>query len=222
MNKYVLEIEILSDTLIGSGEGFSSIVDTDIVFDGTGIPYIPSKRVKGLLRDSAKKISELIKGTIIEYSLPNCDDLFGKPGMDISSPIKVSNLYIEDYQNNFNWLNYFTKSEKYKLFFSKDSIIDYFTSIRKSTTVDDKGVAKKHSLRTYRVLSKGHKFFGDIVISNDEEKDSFEYEKLLTLSCLNLKTMGTKRNRGLGEIKCTLKKSDNNLNKSVMEELCKN
>ena len=224
MNKYLLEIEILSDTLIGSGEGFGSLVDTDIVFDEVGIPYIPAKRIKGLLRDSSKKISEIFtEETFPGKTLVNYELLFGEPGMDNSSPIKVSDLYVEDYQNNFNLLNYYTKSDKYNSFFSKETVLDYFTTIRKSTTVDDNGVAKKHSLRSYRVLTKGHTFFGDIVIVNDNEKNILsKFEKLLTLSCLNLKSMGTKRNRGLGEIKCTLKKGDNNLNKSVMEELCKN
>ncbi|MBK9404470.1 MAG: hypothetical protein IPN57_08055 [Ignavibacteria bacterium] len=219
MIKYILEIETLSDTLIGSGEGFGAVIDTDIVFDGVGIPYIPSKRVKGLLKDSAKKVIEMMK-TFDSFHIENEDQLFGKPGMDNSAPFKLSDLYIEDYKNNYEWIEYFTNSDKFKTLFSRDSVTDYFTNVRKSTTIDENGIAKKHSLRTARVLSKGFKFFGDIEIQSDNK----EFENLLTLACINLQAMGTKRNRGLGEIKTTLYKEKENLNETILkelEELCK-
>lgn len=213
MNNYRLEIEILSDTLIGSGEGYGAVIDTDIVFDVTGIPYIPSKRVKGLLRDSAKKVIEMMK-IFDSFLTENENQLFGKPGMENSAPIKISDLYIDDYKENYEWIEYFTKSDKYKTLFSRDSVTDYFTNVRKNTTIEN-GVAKKHSLRNARVLSKGFKFFGDIEIQFENE----EFEKLLVLACSNLKAMGTKRNRGLGEIKTTLYKEKENLNETILTEL---
>lgn len=214
MNKYKLEIEILSDTLIGSGEGFGAVIDTDIVFDDVGIPYIPSKRVKGLLKDSAKKAIEMMK-TFDTFLTENEKKLFGLPGMENSAPVKISDLYIECYKDNYEWIEYFTKSDKFKTLFSRDSVTDYFTNVRKSTTIDENGIAKKHSLRTARVLSKGFSFSGEIEIQSDNK----EFEKLLVLACINLKAMGTKRNRGLGEIKTTLYKEMENLNGSILKEL---
>lgn len=219
MNKYKLQIEILSDTLIGSGEGFGAVIDTDIVFDEIGIPFIPSKRIKGLLREYAGNAIEMFKS--FELDLPkNESELFGKPGLENYSDLLISDLYIEDYDNNFKWMECFTKSEKFEELFSKDSVMDNFTNIRKSTTIDDSGVAKKNSLRSVRVLSKGYRFYGDIVVESGNE----EFEKLLVLACINLKAMGTKRNRGLGEIKCILYKDSVNLNEIIikeLEEICK-
>jgi len=219
MNNYNLTIETLSDTLIGSGEGFGAVIDTDIVFDDIGIPYIPSKRIKGLLRDSARNVIEMMNE--FDLSIPNDEKkLFGEPGMENFSDLIISNLYIEDYKENYEWLEFFTKSDKFSDLFSKDSVSDFFTNIRKSTTIDDSGVAKKHSLRSARVLSNGFIFNGEIEIQSGKE----EFEKLLILACLNLKAMGTKRNRGLGEIKCVLFKENENLNQTILkelEELCK-
>ena len=39
MKTLTIELKLLSNTLIGSGEGFGAIIDTDVVFDETGIPY---------------------------------------------------------------------------------------------------------------------------------------------------------------------------------------
>jgi CRISPR/Cas system CSM-associated protein Csm3 (group 7 of RAMP superfamily) len=214
MNKYKLEIEILSDTLIGSGEGFGAVIDTDIVFDKVGIPYIPSKRIKGLLRDSAAKVFEMLKA-FDSFSSEDGNKLFGEPGNENSSPLKISDLYIEDYKNNYDWVEYFTESLKFKSLFSRESVADYFTNVRKSTTIDENGIAKKHSLRTARVLSKGFKFSGEIEIHSESK----EFEKILAYAGLNLKAMGTKRNRGLGEIKCNIYKEKLNLTEKTLQEL---
>ena len=55
MKSYTIEIQLISDAIIGSGEGFGSLIDTDIVFDGLGVPFIPARRIKGCLRDAARR-----------------------------------------------------------------------------------------------------------------------------------------------------------------------
>lgn len=47
MAVFTFNLELLSDTLIGSGEGWGATIDTDVVFDDFGLPYIPARRVKG-------------------------------------------------------------------------------------------------------------------------------------------------------------------------------
>jgi len=47
---YLLEIKLLSATCPGSGEGWAGIVDTDIITDSSGLPFIPGRRIKGILR----------------------------------------------------------------------------------------------------------------------------------------------------------------------------
>lgn len=57
--KKKLIIELLSDCLPGSGAGNGSYIDTDCVFDAYGFPFIPSKRIKGCLRETAEKLQSM-------------------------------------------------------------------------------------------------------------------------------------------------------------------
>ena len=85
-----INIKTLSYTIAGSGEG-SALIDVDVVFDELGIPYIPSRRVKGALRESAIEVLEIL-GINAEIA----DGIFGKQGFQ-EGKIRIGNLYIPDY-----------------------------------------------------------------------------------------------------------------------------
>ena len=51
-----LIIRLLSDLCTCSGDTHNSLVDTDVVYDENGIPYIPAKRIKGCIREVAQEI----------------------------------------------------------------------------------------------------------------------------------------------------------------------
>lgn len=200
MEEYILKVTLNSPALTSSGEGFGAIIDTDIVFDETGLPYIPAKRIKGCLRDSALEVKDMFfDHSEINLSL-YINKTFGDVGTKTSAPVYISNLYIENYTKNKEWLNYFLKSDDYKAVLSKDKILETFTHIRRQTAIGDNGVAREHSLRTARVINKGTCFFGDIKTANKDD----EIINTLTLACLNFRHMGTMRNKGFGEIKCSL------------------
>lgn len=207
MKTLKIEITLKSNTLTGSGEGFGSIIDTDIVFDDTGLPCIPAKRIKGCLRDSATEVSEMFNSSGINFPL-DIDNTFGKEGQEMPCPVYFSNLLLEDYKANRAWLQYYRD----KKILSEESIINFFTEIRQQTAInEDTGVAKDRSLRTIRVIKKGHKFTGEIQIEDSSIIDT------LSLACLNLRHIGTKRNRGFGEVECKLYDSSSEI--SVLERL---
>ena len=54
-----LIIRLLSDLCTCSGDTHNSLVDTDVVYDENGIPYIPAKRIKGCIREVAQEMVEL-------------------------------------------------------------------------------------------------------------------------------------------------------------------
>ncbi len=211
MRTFTIKITLESDALIGSGEGFGAIIDTDIVFDKVGIPYIPARRTKGCLRDSAREVCAMLERAGIdsfidlrkeeknedEYKVVN--DVFGRAGQEKPSPVFFSGLTIENYDANRKWLEYLLK--EYKELLSVQSVLSAFTEIRQQTAIKD-GVAKEHSLRTVRVVKKGVKFEGEIQVESDNAIE------LLSLACLNLKNIGTKRNRGFGEVLCELFEGD--------------
>ena len=53
-----LSMKLLTDAVPASGSGVAGVIDTDIVFDEYGIPYIPARRIKGVLRESALMLIE--------------------------------------------------------------------------------------------------------------------------------------------------------------------
>lgn len=202
-------LELLSDTLIGSGEGGANI-DSDIVFDDLGLPYIPGKRVKGCLRESAVEVVEMFevfeKSGIRLASMADIDAMFGKPGQSLSSILSFSNCYLKDYDSNRKWLEWLIK--KYQGIFSKEMILSTFSTIRQQTAIDENGIAKLHSLRTKRVLKKGFVFFGRIEPSIKLDDRLLGY---LIYIIRNLRYVGTNRNRGLGFVKCGLLNEGNEL-----------
>ncbi len=203
MKKIKMTIELLSDTLSGSGEGFGAVIDTDVQYDDCGIPYISTKRIKGSLRNS---LNDLFDMPAVRNAM-NIDDetkdkrlekYFGGKGAVQSSQFSISNFFIEDYEKVKPWFSYL--KTQYPSIFSNEIILSSFTNIRRQTKIDDEGIAEDHSLRTSRVVNKDLSFVADITIENDDP----EFEKYLALACANLKRIGLKRNRGLGEICCSL------------------
>ncbi len=204
-----MEIKLRSDTLIGSAEGYGNIIDTDIVYDEIGIPYIPSKRIKGILLDSAIELNEMLNDVI------EIKSIFGETGT-IQGNMKIGNFFIKDYAETKEWLKYLkTKS----ILINKNNVLKYFTNVRNSTAIDKKtGLAQEHSLRTERVLNKNNIFLGEVEIHPD-------FANQLALICQNIKRIGTKRTRGLGEVELHFKQNGNIINDSenietLVEEVC--
>jgi len=224
MDKYTLKVSFKSPALIGSGEGFGAIIDSDIVFDEIGIPYIPAKRIKGCLRDSAEEVKDMFK--IAEIDKISIDmKTFGEKGResDKSSPVYFSNLVIENYNQNRLWLEYFLDTNKYNAFLSKDYILETFTQIRQQTKIDpDTGIAFKNSLRTIRLLDKGSEFYGDIYINTSDKDNADKILNTIILACMNFRCMGTQRNRGFGELTCSLLKGKKEISIKDLKDLCIN
>lgn len=223
MSRYKLEITLESPCLIGSGEGFGAIIDSDIIFDEIGIPYIPAKRIKGCIKESAIEVCEMFEQSGIdilgdlknnreygENSYKIISDIFGKQGSDKPSPVYFSNLAIEGYDSAVKWFRYLTK--KYNSVFNREAIINQFTEIRQQTSIED-GVAKDHSLRTIRVAKKGLVFKGDVKFEEDKQI----WLSLLFFACKNFRYMGSKRNRGFGKIKCVI--GDDSIESEKLREM---
>ena len=57
-----IRLTLLSDTLSGSGEGMAGVIDTDSTFDEYGFPFIPAKRIKGIIKETPLDNLEAING----------------------------------------------------------------------------------------------------------------------------------------------------------------
>lgn len=203
MEKFLIRVYLDSPLLMGSGIGWGALIDSDIVFDYYGLPLIPARRFKGLLRESATEVQEMQRAS---NPLESIDDLFGTPERE--SRLIINNLYpggYEEYQQLCQWIEWFKGSEKSRHLFTVENILNALTSIRQSTEIDvNTGTAKKNSLRTNRVLNMNNEiiqyFEGNchVIESNDADIE------LLSKAVANLRRIGSHRNRGMGKVRCSL------------------
>lgn len=194
MGKIVLTLK--SDLCASSGQAFSNIVDSDIVTDSFGLPYIPARRIKGCLRDAA----EYIESSII-------DKLFGESGKSDSGLLKIGNGYLKDREA----LESVLAARKD---FPPQRVTELFTDIKAQTAIE-RDTAKDNSLRFTRTLSHYLPY-------SREEETSFvfnisgvaeEYRQEFENICKALRHIGLMRTRGLGFVSARYEhEADNNPN----------
>lgn len=182
-------ITIKSPLVTGSGTQGSGDIDLECVFDAHGLPYIPGKRLKGLLRDTFYDYITLnkLKHTLVDMA-------FGEPG-SATPLITVSSARLADADLFGQWL-----STNNQYIFSPEMVRSAFSLKVKRTAIDRKtGIAKKGSLRVFRCLRPGLSFDFEIeLLSNDND---LEFQKAaIEAACSRLTSMGYGRRRGLGEI----------------------
>lgn len=188
---YRLKIELKSDLCVTSGDGYATVVDTDIVTDNFGIPYIPARRLKGCLREIAGYINA-----------EHINDIFGVSGSADSGSLRISNAVIESYDELLNEVRKF----------SPQAVTELFTNTIASTAITEEGAVKDNSLRFMRAIdrvliwdnSRNTTFYSDVII--DEEYVP-EFERI----CKALRHIGYKRARGFGAVKCSLENTAKNI-----------
>lgn len=183
-----ISIKLLSDLCCYSGEVYNTTVDTDVVYDDYGLPYIPAKRLKGCIREAALELYEM-------GLMPHYNAIFGKEGSDASA-FTISNAKLENYDAKVKELKQFEKTD----FVNQQNVLSLYTYLRTQTAVDtNTGTAIENSLRTLRVLKKGLIFYADVDLEN---KDYFEeFKNAVSM----VKHMGVSRTRGLGLVELKVK-----------------
>ena len=196
-----ISIRLLSDLCCYSGEVYNTTVDTDVVYDDYGLPYIPAKRLKGCIREAALELYEM-------GLMPHYNAIFGKEGSDASA-FTISNARIKNYNAIVNGLNKFEDAD----FVNQQKVLSLYTYLRTQTAVDSKtGTAIENSLRTLRVLKKGLIFKANVDLKNNEYLEEFKNAVSM------VKHMGVSRTRGLGLVEL---KVENSLSTSVDHVLFK-
>lgn len=188
-----LTIKLLSDLCTYSGDTYNSVVDTDVVYDENGIPYIPAKRIKGCIREAAMEMAEF------GFSVGEINEIFGKEGNQ-NSAFSLSNAYIEDYEQVVETL----EKCSFEGLKSPQNVLNQYTYMRTQTAVNpETGVAKDNSLRRIRVVKKGLTFIADCnwikTVSSPE---------ILSQAVSLVKHMGMSRTRGLGLVEMNLSEDD--------------
>ena len=193
----IIKITLKSPLCMGSGYSFANIVDSDVCFDSYGIPYIPSKRLKGCFKECAENVLSSI------ITKEQVKKIFGEACQSKSEGIVIGNAHIENYSDIVKELKYIQSKNK-ELISSKD-ILEKFTTIQAQTALNENGVAEENSLRFTRTVNRYSPVKdGEPMVMYSEIEYDDEYEKALIAIIKGTRNIGLKRNRGLGSVKCEL------------------
>ena len=172
----------------GSGLSKGADLDSLVVKDSNGLPFVPGKTIKGLLKEAV----EDIRGFFDKKEDAVFKEFFGFFDGD-----KVLSTAETIEQNMVRGTGFFANAELSKK--EKNAIVSnkaqsfLYESIA-STALDENGVAKEHSLRTMQVVVPCV-LHGEILNVPDELYDE------LVQALKYIKRLGQNRNRGLG--RCT-------------------
>jgi CRISPR/Cas system CSM-associated protein Csm3 (group 7 of RAMP superfamily) len=173
------KIEILSEWHIGSGLGAGAETDAEILKDEQGLPYIPGKTIKGLLKDAFYDITD-VKSDIISY-----DDI-----------VRIFGNYDNESNQSIAGHSYFANATLDPI--ESEEIVGnglqkfLFKNIA-STAIDKNGIADDKSLRTMEGCMP-LKLQGTIIVEEaDKEK--------IKIAAKWARHLGINRNRGLGRCK---------------------
>lgn len=198
MNKIIYRIKFFSNWHTGTGLSAGASADLLVNKDEEGLPFIPGKTLKGLLREAAESIHSLdnklipsefiteIFGTRIEES--NADRMYKEAGAFFSNAVLPGKTRMEILGTQ--------KKED-------PGLKKYLFANISSTAIDEDGIAKDKSLRTIEttVPITLYAEIRDIPVNED-------FTEYMNLCFKWIKRIGLNRNRGLG--RCEISPYKNN------------
>ena len=207
-----LKIKLRSDLCAGNGESVGNSVDTDVCMDTAGLPYIPSRRLKGCLKQSAYDLQKMGYKNAAQVNIDRLfGDAFGQEGC----------LFIQDAViGGAGSIREFLKKEiphknaipaVVKKAAHPSNVERLFTTVRGQTRLEN-GIKVDNSLRFTRVIGhydpfelgteKEMSFYAPICVDTDDK----ELLGLFEACCKATRHIGTGRNRGLGNVEISIYK----------------
>ncbi len=219
MKDLTLKIHLNSPISSSGGEGQAGVVDKDVIHDELGLPFIPGRRLKGLLRDAYQDVKEALSQSQINLAIPEVEDLFGRPGDSTGGPLIIGDAHLDESAKVKPWLEWLEKKKTPAIL--KDDVLRVYTSIRIQTAIDeDSGAAKEDTLRSTRIVDGQRTFLAKIEPLPGGALGQKEIVGL-ALAAASLRYMGSGRTRGLGWVSCSLHLGEENLTETAIEHLSK-
>jgi CRISPR-associated protein Csx10 len=200
VKEYLLKIKLLTDAVFGSGNSVAGFIDADVLHDKYGFLYINGKTLKGKLGEMASVFVNMIKGMddyeeIADILGKKKEDLFGVAEKYNHNKLKFSDCEIS--KSIKEYYKYYMKDSG----ISPEEILESLTHVESQTSIDNNGIAKKNSLRNFRVINRGIILYSSIY----SPKELDDYEKiLLAASCSMLRHLGSNETKGKGEVEVSL------------------
>ncbi|MEO7176726.1 MAG: RAMP superfamily CRISPR-associated protein [Saprospiraceae bacterium] len=171
--KLSFQIKFLSDWHCGSGLTLGAEADAEVIKDKNGLPYIPGKTIKGLLRSALESVVEFGN----KYTLENIDNIFGKNAENVNIAGKAHFSSAKLNANEAEGLRPDISSLLYRNI--------------ASTSINEDGVAVAGSLRTIQVCMP-------ITLSAHIEGISEDDVPIIEYAFKLVRHVGVNRNHGLG------------------------
>lgn len=199
-----LKFDLSSYWRVSSGKGGDALADTLVLRDASGLPVIPGRAVKGLLRDAMNLAS--LSGAVSPASILRW---FGSelPGYSIENEEHLQKLEEARYQTNEAdlWFGSATLPSSWTSWARKhrdSEVLQSLFAFQSSTAIDTNGMAQQHSLRVAEVAVP-MELRAEV---RGPDGDVSWVQDLKT--CLPLlRYMGSRRNRGLGRVDVSLEES---------------
>ena len=211
MTAIKVKIKALSPVHFSSGQADVN-VDAEVIHDRYGMPYLPAKRFKGLLLESAREIKEMgERSGMTGLAGVNLARLFHQggsrtdksvaeeSGSEREVQIVVPNFFLEEREEYDKMCRAWEEIQRaYRSLITPKEVLEEYTSVRYQTKLKD-GVAFKGSLHNMRAVNPGVVFRGTVELLGERAE---EYLGFLLLSVKNIRSVGMKRNRGFGSVAC--------------------
>lgn len=192
---HAIHIKLLSDTTFSRGDGTAGEVDIEVVHDQFGLPFVPGRTLRGLLRESWLSMAEVFS----EDKQAACEILGTESDLTPGGKtlLRIDNAQLPDeYQQ---WAAYAVLRRNNPV--SPRDLLHVLTDIRRQTARDrSTGGSETGSLRASRVIRRDVTFVSQLT-GTDLTDDHW---RALARMCLGVRHAGTARNRGRGYVQTTL------------------
>lgn len=194
MPNYLMTFDIKSDWHIGSGKEGGAYADALCLKDNAGLPYIPGKSCKGLLRDAFQLAanSEWFEEEMV-YHFFGVED---REGQTQQGMLQISSARLSNEEAHYIVSNNATK-HLYRVL--QSTAIDHQTGTAQNASLRSIEVAVPMQLSANVRLNSSHPDF------TNELEQQF-YAVLSDVVCL-ISEFGSKRHRGLGQVTVTVKEA---------------
>ena len=183
----LIEIDIRSYWRSGTGAGETGGIDASCAVDCDGLPYLPGKHLKGLLRDAVAQAIDFgwVSGVTV-------DDLFGQQGfrgLKAYSRAEKGRLRVDS--------AHLPVTDRDAVLASGDKVAliqQLFRNVQSTAMCKESGAAKDKSLRLEQVAVPLRLVFEVTELSGERSN----WDEVLITAMPLIRAVGQKRTRGLG------------------------
>ena len=167
---------------VSSGLSGGAALDSYVIKDSTGLPYVPGKTIKGLVREAAEMF----------WDQGDIDKCFGSRGSKVGQENNDDTTQAQCYFGSA------TIDKKIAAEIMSNNLEHNLFEIISATKIDEDGIAVDKSLRDIEVVLP-------ITLIGRIENIDDKFAQNLVRALKSVKRMGLNRNRGLGRCEFKVK-----------------